>query len=349
MSSQSGHTGSILALVLAIISGHAGAQVLDLNASTPTLDRWMYPFNGTPGSRAIASIFYSGDEPMFDDRDAQFIVGFDSNASVPVGLDVGEYRVVSATVRAWIDNDDQFLYDPTPDPTSSYYDELDPDFTADEDLGRPIELFGLAYREGFDTQSWGETTFFGVDPLSEEARTAFAATFDTSGASTDVSNQVRDRIDAVPLAIGAIPGLTPGQSVEAGSEVVFELDLCTPGARQYVAHSLAGGRVNLVITSLHPAAGGPGGQQGDTTFPIWRTRENLLSIIQDEAPKLELTVRVGSAGNYDGLGEADFSDVLAFLSDFGAGSPLADLEPDCSLDFGDVLRFLIEFSEASGG
>lgn len=336
--------GACLAGV-SLIQGSAPGQVMTLNAASPTLDRWMYPFNGTPGTRAIASIFYSGVEPMFDDRDAQFIVGFDTDSVFPEGLDPSEYRVIRATVRAWIDNDEQFRYDPTADPTSSFYEETDPDYTADADIGRPIEVFGLAYRDGFDLSTWIETSTFGADPLSEETRTAFAAQFDSLGSATDVSNQVRDRFDAEPFGRGAMPALSVGDVVPAETEVVFELDLCAPGLQAYFAQSLAGGRVNLSITSLHPAAGGPGGQQGDTTFPIWRTRENILSILNDQAPKLELTVRVGSPGNYDGLGGVDFSDVIAFLSDFGANDPAADLAPPCGLDFSDVIAFLTAFAE----
>lgn len=330
---------------ISLVSGVASGQVLSLSADAPTLDRWMYPFNGTPGTRAIASIFFSGGEPMFDDRDAQFIVGFDTDGAIPEGLDTGEYRVISATLRAWIDNDAQFRYDPTPDPTSSFYDPADPEFTADADVGRPIEVFGVAYRGGFDLSSWSEGTTYSADPLSEETRTAYAAQFDELGAPTDVSNQVRDRFDPAPLGIGMMPTLSPGDEVPAGTEVVFELDLCAPGLQAYFGQSLSGGRVNLAITSLHPASGGPGGQQGDTTFPIFRTRENILSILNDQAPKLELTVRVGSPGNYDGIGGVDFSDVIAFLSDFGAGDPAADLAPPCGLDFSDVIAFLTAFAE----
>jgi hypothetical protein len=60
---------------------------------------------------------------------------------------------------------------------------------------------------------------------------------------------------------------------------------------------------------------------------------------------LTLTVRVGSAGDYNNDGVRDFFDAQAFLADFAASNPRADLIRDCTFDFFDVQRFLNEFSQ----
>lgn len=146
-----------------------------------------------------------------------------------------------------------------------------------------------------------------------------------------------------------IDGVALGDLVPAESVVTIDFDLCDAEGIAFVRRSLHDGRLNLAVSSMHLATGGPGGGTGDVLYPFFKTRDNVIAQLLGQTPTLELTVRVGSPGNYDGLGGADFSDVLAFLTDFGAGSPAADLAPPCGLDFSDVLAFLVAFAEASGG
>ncbi|GIW73743.1 MAG: hypothetical protein KatS3mg103_0265 [Phycisphaerales bacterium] len=86
----------------------------------PDRDRWNYPFSATPGTRTSASIFGALGVPGFDDRDAQFVVGFDTDADVPTGQGAGAFRVVSARLTLVVSNDQQFVYDDTADPLASH-------------------------------------------------------------------------------------------------------------------------------------------------------------------------------------------------------------------------------------
>lgn len=345
-------TATCVVGALTLTAFAAWGQVIQFQAETPDGDRWMYPFNGTPGTRAIASTFSAAAEgPGFDDRDAQYVLSFDTSGAILSGLDAEEYRVIGARITLVVDNDLEFRYDTTPDSYRSFLPDTDPEHVFDSDPGRAITVFGVGYRNGFDVLTWVETSPFGgtpVVPPAQGARNIFAANFD-GGVAFDISNNVKERFDPRPLGVGTIEGVAEGQEVPAESVVTIELDRCDSEGIAFVRRSLRDGRLNLAVSSMHLATGGPGGGSGDVLYPFFKTRDNVIAQLLGQTPTLELTVRVGSPGNYDGVGVADFSDVLAFLTDFGAGDAAADLAPPCGLDFSDVLAFLVAFADASGG
>lgn len=333
---------------IALAAMPAAAQLVHFDARA-SLDRWMYPFNGTPGIRLSASTFGSPRLDGFDDYDAQFIVGFDTSADIPAGLDPSAYRIVSITVYTSVSNHEQFRFDPTYDAHNTYDSQEGgyPDLVPDADLGRPITLWGLGYRDGFTMTSWTETSPFGFNPVvppAQGARTAFIATFDAAGNPTDVSNQLKEGVDRTPLAIGQTDAAAPGELVPADATFSFEVNLCDPGVRAYLRQSLAAGQLRFGVASLSPADGSPSGGSGDVTYPVWYTRENPIAQIFDLAPLIEAVVRVGNAGDYNGDGLRNFFDVSAFISDFNAGSPAADMNSDCALNFFDVSAFIAEFN-----
>lgn len=337
----------IAVLVLSACGAAGYGQLLAPEWDTPSGDRWMYPFNGTPGTRFTANTFGAPTIEGFDDRDSQFILMFDTGGEIPAGLGLDAYRVVWARVTVTVFNNGEFFYDPTPDPIDSYRPGDDPLHETDTDTGRPIELFAVGYRDGFDLASWQETSPFTVsgDPFVDASRirTAYAAEYVGGGVATDVSLAVRDGIDAPALATGIAP-LTPGQAVPADTTFSFDLDLCDAGVRRYFAEAFEHGRLNLVVASMHGASYDPDIGPSDPAYPIYYTSENPLALAFGYTPTLELVVRVGSAGDYNGDGTRDFFDVLAFLNDFSAGAAVADLNTDCTIDFFDVLQFLNEFS-----
>ena len=120
---------------------------------------------------------------------------------------------------------------------------------ADTDAGKPIELFGTGYRNGFTALTFTESgSPFGGAPIvppAEGARNVFAATFDTAGTATDISRQVRQRAEGTPMAIGTTAAVAPGAKVPEGTEFVFDVDLCDPATRAYFQRSLNDGVVNL--------------------------------------------------------------------------------------------------------
>lgn len=347
-------TRRVTPLMLTSLFGMCGpaahAQVFSV-ATDATLDRWMYPFNGSPGTRLSASTFGAPRLEGFDDYDAQFIVGFRTDGDVPAGQPASAYRVISATVYAVVSNDGQFRYDPTYDNQNTYQNQVGeyPGLVPDSDPGRPVTLWGLGYREGYSLANWGETSPFGFNPTippAQEARTAFMATFGVDGTPSDASNHLTAEIDLVPAAIGQTATVAPGDPVPVDTEFAFEINLCDPGVRAYLTQSLSAGELRFAVASLQPADGGPDGGSGDVTYPVWYTRENPIAQIFGLVPHLEIQVRVGNAGDYNGDGIRNFFDISTFLNDFNAGNPAADMNTDCSLNFFDISIFLNEFNTA---
>ncbi|MEO1009144.1 MAG: GC-type dockerin domain-anchored protein [Planctomycetota bacterium] len=319
-------------------SGLAQTGPITVSFDEPARDRWNYPFSATPGTRVAASVFGAVGVPGFDDRDAQFVVGFDTAADIPTGLGADAYRVVSARVQLVILNRDTFAYDPTIDPIATYLPDGDPDRAEDADAGRPIEIFATAYRNGFSIATWEETTDFTTDPTfppPEGSRTAFAAVYGADGAATDVSNQVADRLDAEPLAVGLTDDAAPGELVPAEAFFAFDIDTCGVGAARFFSESLDAGRLNFTITGLHDATMGT----TDPTFPVFITRENALAAPLGYAPRLELTVIAVDDADLNGDGELTIFDFLDFQNAFDAGDPLADFDGDCALTLFDFLAF----------
>src|SRR5262249_43638404 len=141
----------------------------------------------------------------FDDRDGQFLIGYDTGAQVPAHLGTDHYRVLSARLTARIAADQVFLYDPTFDALGTYLPENDPRFVTHSDSGRPIEPSGVGFRNGWPLLTFQETSPFGGTPLvqpAEGARNNFAANFDSAGVATDVSRNVRLGFEVSPFAIG---------------------------------------------------------------------------------------------------------------------------------------------------
>lgn len=312
--------------------------------NVPTLDRWMYPFNETPGTRPLAPIFAALDIAGFDDRDAQLLIGFNTSGQITPGQGADSYRIARARIRAIIAMDRTFEYDPTHDPLNSYFAPGEPGYIPDEDPGRPIELFAAGYRNGFSATTFMEHSPFGGAPIvppAEGSRHVFAANLDAQAHATDISRNVRLRVEAVPLAIGQTSAVAPGELVPADTEFEFEIDLCVLGAQTYLARALDEGMLHLVITSLH-AIPGPG---GPVEYPVFYTKENALAMPPfSRAAKLELTVVIDCDPDLDANGVLDVFDFLTFGNLFAAGDLLADFDGDCVLDIFDFLAFGNAFS-----
>jgi len=332
--------GTVL-ISAAALAPAAHAQILTPSYTTSTLDRWNYPFNGSPGTRFEIPAFGAIDLPGFDDHDAQMLVGFDTSGDITPGLGAGEYRIVEATLTLTVVNDGDFVYDDTYDSFTTYGAS-----GTDPDPGRPINAFLTGYRDGFDQSSFDETTAFGFTPVVPPAqgmRRAFAATFDASGVATDISNNLKDQFEAEPLAIGIADTLTPGDTVPADTAFTFDIRPCTPGSDLEMARMLDRGEVRFSVTNLNPAAGGPGGGE-EVNYPVFYSRENPVAPLLGYAPTLSLRVRVGPPGDFNGDGMKSFPDVSAFLTAFTSGDPLADLNADCANTFVDVGLFLSSFT-----
>ncbi len=246
----------------------APAPAVEIVFDPPDFDRWNYPFNGTPGFRGTAPTFGAVGEGAFDDRDGQFIVGFRTVAALPPLPPGQSYDLISAVVTVTHETGG-LVYDPTYDSYRSHLDPGDTDFVPDSDAGRPLILSGASVRPPFLGYSFGppipgppffeenEAFAFG-DPTLTGIRNAHAS---IPGLG-DISNNVKDRFDFNPFAVGTT-NLSPGDPVvegvpgiSAGSTFTFDVNLSDPAIRAYFDDGIDLGGIFLTITSLHPASQG---------------------------------------------------------------------------------------------
>ncbi len=259
-----------------------------LQFSSPDLDRWMYPFNATPGSRSSALVFGAPSSPGFDERDGQFLIGYDTSPQITSGLAPENYQVNSVTLTLRHDGGD-FTYDPTADSYTSYLDSGDAAYQADADAGRAIELFGVGFRYGYTSDTFTESTAYGPGgPPASGIRSAYALGFQ-NGVAVDVSNSLDSQnggaagFDPVLFSVGQAIGLTAGDTVSAGQEIVFEINLSDPDVLAYFEQSLSDGWAGLMVTSFHAAS-----QGGSPEYPSFETKENIVG----QAGILEIDVTV---------------------------------------------------------
>ena len=336
-----------LVAVLATAFHAARADTFDVSFEQPGLDRWMYPFNATPGTRSTFSVFGSDREvqTQFDARDGQVLLAFDTAPQIPTGEGATGYVITGAEVTLQVANDLVFRLDPTSDPWTCFLPSNDPRLTADADPGQPIELFGVGFRGGWSASTFQENTVFanaGQSALSPGVRNAFAAQVDAQGALTDASNNPRVGFQAQPFAVGTVPGLAAGALVPMNAVMKFTLDVSDPGVQRYLASALDGGRLFLAVSALTLV------QQQGGAFPSFYSKENaLVSFGLAQAPRLRLQVETASpciATDLDCDGRVDFGDIAIALLDFGPCDACAsDVDGSGLVDFGDVAFILLDF------
>jgi hypothetical protein len=225
-------------------------------------DRWMYPFNASAGTRVSATTFGAVQNPAFDDLDAQILLGFDTaSAGVPTAAGGGLYRITQATVRLTTATDGAFELDNTYDAFGTYLEEA-----TDSDAGRPLELYGVGFRNGYASAGFGGTVAgppvfeeaegFGIPgPPAPQRRHAFASDY-AGGQPRDVSNSVREGFDPVPWAIGDVPGLATGSSVPLDTAVVFQIDVHNPDVLAQLQAGLDAGGLFFAVGSRHRSTQG---------------------------------------------------------------------------------------------
>ena len=272
-----------LSAAVAAAAHAAGSYVFP----APSLDRWMYPFNSTPGTRPVISTFGSTPGAAdFDSRDGQMLVGFDTSAQIAPGQG-SSLRVMQAVLELEVSNNLIFAYDPSQDPWQCFVATNDPSWQADADAGQPVECYGVGFRNGLSLATFQENTPFTNTGnfMAPGVRSAYAAAFDGSGALIDVSQSPRQRFDPKPFAIGQAAGLAPGDLVPAGTKMRFELDASDPRVQAYVVAGLDAGKLMLAVTSLTFV------QQQSGNFPSFIAKENAYVTLGLAAPaRLEIVL-----------------------------------------------------------
>ena len=330
-----------------------------ITRTQPDLDRWNYPLNGTPGSRISASVFgvigaEMTDGLTFDQRDAQFMLGFDLSPEIMTAMcPVEDLVVTEVTITVTVANDLNFTYDDDQDALATYQD---PGMggTPDLDAGRPIEMYGVGYRNGFSQGTYVENSPFGF--AAWESRNAFPIDFDAMGQPRDVSNNVGGSptgigpllpFDPEPFAVGAIATVTPGDLVPANSVVSFTLDVADQDVQGYLQDALASGELRVMLTSLQFASF----QSMEGAFASFFTKENIFS--SGRRATLHMTVECSPqstcAADFDNDGDVDLGDFGQFGAAFGSMTCDAnfdaafDFDSDGDVDLGDFGVFGSEF------
>ncbi len=324
---------------------HAGDEPIPAIAvyEEPAVDRWFYPFNTTPGTRGVMPIFGATGTPDFDDRDGQVLLRWDTADQVEPGLGPDGYDVLSVRITLTNATDDEVLYDDTVDPYTAYLPPEDPEFTED-DPGSPLELFGVAGRNGFEPLTFAENGPYAPgDPIGADIRNLYAIDLEPGGAEIDVNNNVRDRFTPAPWAVGTVDGLAPGDPVPGDAVFTFELDLSRPEVEAYVAAQLDQGGLAVLVTSLERVV-----VQGGTFVRGYAKESVQAQIGLVDAATLEIVWQAAGGipcpEDLDGNGQVDFSDLLAVLSAFGdCDACPEDLDGSGAVDFADLLAVLSAF------
>lgn len=255
-------TKQVTLTILASVFFYAGCFADETTIST-TFDRWMYPFNVTSGIRATGSTFGAINNPAFDDHDAQILIGFDTAGGIPTGQSPANYDIQAITVSLTTANptDQSFELDSTYDALATYLDS-----TADNDAGRPVELYGVGTRNGFIGLSFvdggagppffEENESFGFPgPPRSEARHVFPSDY-AEGTPRDISNSVRNSIETNPWAVGTVEGLDDGNAVPRDSALTFSLDVSNPDVMAYLQNGLNDGELFFSVVSMHSSVQG---------------------------------------------------------------------------------------------
>jgi hypothetical protein len=317
---------ALAALALGWLAAAPPAAAVVAVYDPPDVDRWLYLFNGTPGIRPNAPVFGGfATAGQFDERDGQQLLIFDTFPEIPAGRPTTAYTVLSAKVVLDRSPTNSWVYDSTYDGYRTYLaleNASDPDQLPDADAGRPTELYGVGYRlAGLDATTYDETgTPFAPPGLVARTRYAYANDYrahPTLFGDRDVSNNVLDRFDPTPFAVGIAPGATPGSTLSGAGTVELTLSL-TSAVRAYLQDRLQQGSVDLMVTSLAPASMG-----GPAVYPVYLNKESGTG-----AATLELNVTVTPSCK-DGV-DSDGDSLVDFPADTGCKAAGDDTEvEDC--------------------
>ena len=296
------------------------AQPFNLQSTPANIARWMYPFNASPANRPTASTFAAfGYVGSFDTRDGQFLVGWNTSNSIPIGQGARNYFIHRVRVTLTVSSDMYYAYDGTLRDYRTYFPTNDPRYLPTTDTSSPIELYGAGFRGGFTNSGgiyvpYSATNYPQDGPFFANAssgdytnRVAYAACFDTNGVLVDVSDNVGDNgtteipnpFEVAPFAIGCNTNFAPGQLMPEGSQLTFDLNLDDPLIYGYVQQGLNQGNLSFIASSLVNANYFSG-------TPNWPDFYTIFSALADpdEYPLLDIegtVVRTNLDSDNDGL------------------------------------------------
>lgn len=279
---------AILGLVLA--AQIALGQTVTTNGIPAVVERGTYHNYFNCQNAGYATFANFGETSGADSRLGQFLVGWDTAASVPTNQPVTRYLIRACRATVAISDGNQVIYDPTHDALATYFDTNNPARLEDADAGRPIELFGVSFRNGY-----GNTNFLQCSPIgngSAGANNVFAICWTANGTSRDVGNNVGKTnaaytpFETWPFAVAQTADAAPGENLNPNDQLTFDLNLADPFLMGYLRRALQKGRLNLMVSSLHQSSG----QFGSEPYPAFATRFNEAFLDAPTTLDLDVTV-----------------------------------------------------------
>lgn len=335
--------GSLLFMLAATTALRAEVYELQFGPATTGqfMDRWMYPFNVTPGVRIQSPTFGAVGSEGFDERDGQYVIGINTAAlGIPTGAPPLSYRIESARLFV-TEAVGGYTFDPSYDGYRTYLDASMSAAEVDADGGRPIELYAAGFRNGFEQFGWPDggqhsdaPIFSAGTPFGESGR-ATRNVFASDVVGNDVSNNIdslaggADGFDTQPLAIGQavdsneIP-LAAGDLVDGGTSIYFDIDVRDSAINGYLQQGLAQGQIGFVVASLHAT-----GEQGIGDPFVNLVTANHFALA---GPKFEINVVLQDetlAGDYNQDGILGLSDIDVLVQG------IVSMSDDLALDLND--------------
>ncbi len=287
-----------------------GVCALRLHAATISFtnpaDKFAYPNaadGGYGGLSTKASTFASLNTDD-EDRLSGYLLTFNTSS---LSLPPSQYFLTSVKLTITILTGDVFVYDSSFDSYRTSLLPTDPLYSADQDDGKPVEVFGVGLRNGYtrlnattganpSDGSYGE-----LSPIlnGSGVRNAYPLGKDTGGTLYDVSDNVSQHQEATPFATGLANTLSPGDLVPQGTKFTFTLQLSDAAIRSYVENGFRDGVLGLFVSSLHGAEGPDGGD----TFPRFYTREGAapFPVALGFSPRLDVEYIVVPEPHLSGL------------------------------------------------
>jgi hypothetical protein len=292
----------LLALTNLLLAAQvASSQPVTTNGLPAVVERGTYHNYFNCQNAGFATFANFGEDSGADSRLGQFLVGWDTAAFVPTHQPVTRYLIRSCRATVVISDGNQVIYDPTHDALATYFSTNNPALVEDADAGRPVELFGVAFRNGYDT-----TNFLQCSPVgngSAGANNVYAICWTTNGTSRDVGNNVGKTnvagtpFETWPFAVAQTTDAAPGENLNPNNKLTFDLNLADPFLVGYLRRALAKGRLNLMVSSLHQSSG----QFGSEPYPVFATRFNEALLDPPTTLELEVTVVRDLDTDTDGL------------------------------------------------
>ncbi len=289
-----GSHSSLSSARLDVLLQEEAGELIEASFETPSGDRWDYPRNATPGTRARASVFGFVQEGVGAFNYGTFIVVFDTSGQIPPDLPPESYHIESLDLRLMTSDNFEAYYDPTPDSAFTTLPEEHEQHVPDEDPGRPVHVYGAGFRGGYDAGSWVETAPH-ADPDGDGSRNVFPAMYNAEdGSFTDAYLAVdfSDLREPAPLGTGLLQDTDPGDSIPYNAWMHFPVETEDTDNHAYLQQGLSQGKLCFVYTSLSESNGGT-----TRTYPEFHTSNSLLTA----DPSLEISVRVQEVPAQNGV------------------------------------------------